>query len=893
MSTSATNFSEDTEISDPIDISTVLEVVRAITDEREWDRLLPRIIQVVLAYSDARRSALVLHEGGQWVVAGDGFQVHQDDVALLSRPLHEANLPVTAVTEVLHTRKVLVSSHMRVAAQNNPHAEQAFVLICLPLLHHERLLGALYLEYARLATLDNENLEMLRFIASQVATALHHAWHYRQLEQQLAAQSDELARVRSALHDANMQRFQARESSRAALLLASAHTVELTRMKRIAEQLNQAVTPAAAIKSGLETLAALVAARIGWVWAVSPTGMVNLLAVYNPPPELAAHPDVETCWPSCECLQRLQANELTEPMHMLPCQRLTSLRQSDEETVWHVSVPIRAGGHPVGIVNLVVPQDRHFNESDMRMFAAVRDQFGVALERARLFRQIAETLQREQRLNDVTRAISSTLDMQVVMPTIVRLATELVGADAGGVWMLTTDKTQMVAPYSYNLPLSDELQQFCPTLQHGMGLFWQVVEQGESVLTNDYVAHPQSLPEFVQAGIQAALMVPIIAGKQILGVLCLYSLSTLKTFDERDQALVESVGQQAGVAIQNARLFTAVQHRAQELDALRATMTEISGELDLDRLLKAILERAAALLEASSGELSLYDEDRNDLHVLVSFNMDQDYTGTRLSLGEGASGYVALTREPLIVGDYQAWPGRSARYATAGSQSVLAVPLLARGNLVGSISIGRKLDTAQPFDETDVERLSLFAQQATIAIQNARLFAEVQHLATTDPLTGLYNRRHFFYLADRVFERVQQAEQSLVAVMLDVDHFKRVNDTYGHTLGDHVLRVIAERCRETLRPTDLIGRYGGEEIVILLSDTALSEALSIAERLRHHIGDVPIQSESGAVQLTVSLGVALWLPGDRFELHTLIDRADQALYTAKHSGRNCVVGWQA
>jgi diguanylate cyclase (GGDEF)-like protein/PAS domain S-box-containing protein len=340
------------------------------------------------------------------------------------------------------------------------------------------------------------------------------------------------------------------------------------------------------------------------------------------------------------------------------------------------------------------------------------------------------------------------------------------------------------------------------------------------------------------------------------------------------------------------RAEAALRHRVQELDALRATMTEMSSELELDRLLRSILERAVALLGASDGELSMYEEARGALFVRVSYNMPFDNTGKRVEWGEGATGHVAHTGQPLIIDDYLAWEGRVPDYEDLGKKSVILVPLLAGLQVLGVIGVG-DAKLRRSFDEEDVELLTLFAQQATIAIQNARLFTEVQQLATTDPLTGLYNRRHFFVLAQREFERTLRYSHALSVVMLDVDNFKRVNDTYGHAAGDQVLRHVSDLCRSALRSVDVLGRYGGEEVVMVLPETSINGAQQVAERLRRSLSHTACAINGLLLPITASLGVATYDSSDPIDLEALIDRADQALYAAKQRGKNRVVLWSA
>jgi diguanylate cyclase (GGDEF)-like protein len=172
-------------------------------------------------------------------------------------------------------------------------------------------------------------------------------------------------------------------------------------------------------------------------------------------------------------------------------------------------------------------------------------------------------------------------------------------------------------------------------------------------------------------------------------------------------------------------------------------------------------------------------------------------------------------------------------------------------------------------------------------LQNARLFSEVQKLAIIDELTSMFNRRHLFDLGRREFNRAQRFHRPLAVVMFDLDYVRNVNDTYGHMIGDEVLRMVAERCKASLREVDVIGRYGGDEFTIICPETRIEEALTVSERIRNQISREPFLTSSGPINLTASLGIAA-LNDEIPDLVTLIDCADKAMYQSKQNGRNLV-----
>jgi diguanylate cyclase (GGDEF)-like protein/PAS domain S-box-containing protein len=180
---------------------------------------------------------------------------------------------------------------------------------------------------------------------------------------------------------------------------------------------------------------------------------------------------------------------------------------------------------------------------------------------------------------------------------------------------------------------------------------------------------------------------------------------------------------------------------------------------------------------------------------------------------------------------------------------------------------------------------SLWAAIADVTIQK-QTRDELLRQATHDALTGTFNRRHLEEVLRKEVDRAERHARPLAVAMLDVDHFKRVNDAHGHQAGDEVLRAISERCQGMLRSNDVLGRYGGEEFVVVFPETTLEEAGAVAERLRVAVAEAPIKAGSDALSVTVSMGLAAHARGQ--DMDGLLRRADAALYAAKQDGRNLV-----
>ncbi len=219
--------------------------------------------------------------------------------------------------------------------------------------------------------------------------------------------------------------------------------------------------------------------------------------------------------------------------------------------------------------------------------------------------------------------------------------------------------------------------------------------------------------------------IPLMINKRLVGVLVVES-NRPHAFDADDFEILTAAANQAGIAIGRARLLAAERQRADEQEALRATMADLSAQLELSTLLQAVLDRAVALLHVSHGELAIHDAAAQELEVVASHNVGKrDTTGTRMAVGEGAMGHVARTREPLIIDNYREWAGHSPQYAQVDFHGVMVAPLLIGGQLVGAIALMDR-DPTRRFGADDLRLLNLFAPQAAIAIENARLFTAAQ-----------------------------------------------------------------------------------------------------------------------------------------------------------------------
>jgi diguanylate cyclase (GGDEF)-like protein len=326
-------------------------------------------------------------------------------------------------------------------------------------------------------------------------------------------------------------------------------------------------------------------------------------------------------------------------------------------------------------------------------------------------------------------------------------------------------------------------------------------------------------------------------------------------------------------------------------DELQSGLSRLGDTLshthDLDRILTVVLETAMASTRAQAGMVLLLDASRESLRLAVGRGVEQRGVPADLLLpiGAGVSGRVAESGD-VAIGSFGERSGQL--HPALGeplSGCVIAVPLKSSGTVIGVLDLFDRVD-AEEFDERDLATIRTFASQATVAIDNVLLHEEAQRLSITDALTGLWNYRYFTMTIGKEIERSARFGRPLALLLLDLDRFKDVNDTYGHQRGDAVLVELAARVKGQVRDVDTIARYGGEEIVVILPETDEDGAAQAAERICDAVRRRPF-GEPGEipVEVTASVGAAVF-PAHGGTSGTLLRRADEALYEAKHAGRD-------
>lgn len=323
-------------------------------------------------------------------------------------------------------------------------------------------------------------------------------------------------------------------------------------------------------------------------------------------------------------------------------------------------------------------------------------------------------------------------------------------------------------------------------------------------------------------------------------------------------------------------------------EALREAGLALSSEFDFQKISAVILDLLSRVIEYDVGAFLTVEGTDLKLAAIKQPMEVMNLIGDTFPLSGARLCHMAVKRGSPVIS------------AVSGPEDILlpllpnwdvhsflGVPVVFRERVTGLIALYNSGHDA--FADLDARVAELFAGQVAIALDNARRVKVMELQAVTDELTGLYNRRAFDGMGGKEVERARRYERPLSLILFDIDHFKNVNDTYGHPVGDHVLQVLTRLVTRTTRSTDIVCRFGGEEFLVLMPEAGLEEGRAMAERLRQEISRMTIITAGDTLSLTVSLGVAELLPEDE-NLESLIARTDRAMYRAKAAGRNQVSG---
>jgi two-component system cell cycle response regulator len=408
---------------------------------------------------------------------------------------------------------------------------------------------------------------------------------------------------------------------------------------------------------------------------------------------------------------------------------------------------------------------------------------------------------------------------------------------------------------------------------------------------------PGQLPYYEggRAGV-ALVAVPLIEHGHLRGIL---AADRDAAFTEADRDLLADASAQVLRVVQSEQVFRAVERAKYEHERFYQATAMLGRALTVEQVIETAFDAAAAIVDYDVAVIALYDKPKAR-HKIAAVRVrpggegivdPSQLTDLEFKDNAGLASMVVKNRHYLPAGGEPrevTAPIYTRKVKIEEARSLLVLPLLAAEEPVGTLTLVARAE--KRFGKDVREMLAVIATQVAISLENGFLYRKMETMATTDGLTGLTNHRTFQQRFAEMLERAARHNHRVALLLCDVDFFKKVNDNYGHPIGDEVLRRVARVLQEVPRKIDVPARYGGEEFAVLLDNVDVAQAKQVAERIRIEISRVVVESDKGPLSVTESIGVVVF-PEDGRDRATLIERADLALYHAKHTGRNRVVTW--
>jgi diguanylate cyclase (GGDEF)-like protein len=497
-------------------------------------------------------------------------------------------------------------------------------------------------------------------------------------------------------------------------------------------------------------------------------------------------------------------------------------------------------------------------------------------------RKLAENL---SALRLIISEINRGPDVDKILNLIIEKAVQIVEAERGSLMLFDSQSGELYIKSSVGLSKKTVSG---VRIKPAEGIAGWVFKEGKPLLIEEGAKDPRFKNfESIKEELKSMISVPLKIKDKVIGVINVGNRLKGDIFDSDDLKLLSTFADEAAIAIENAELHQEVKDELRKHTLIYKVNNIITSTLDLKVVLDKIVESVREYFEYLHCAILLLDEQKESLYIAAS---DGYLSGSKenfwIRLGEGVTGKVAAIGKPLLLQDVTKFKGYIA--GIEGARSELAVPLKVKDKLIGVLNVESKELNA--FDEGDLKLLLVLSTPVAIAIQNAQLHQQIKNLAITDELTGLYNFRYLIERLEEEIKRTQRYKRSLALIMADIDHFKKYNDSFGHLEGNKVLKVLADILKVSVREVDIVGRYGGEEFIIILPEAGKEEAREIAERMRFKVERYKFinnKNHPNENKLTLSLGVTSCFR-EFISLESLIYKVDQALYQAKRKGRNRV-----
>lgn len=558
---------------------------------------------------------------------------------------------------------------------------------------------------------------------------------------------------------------------------------------------------------------------------------------------------------------------------------------------------------------LVVAKPTRWLSMHKAVIKPFAEQLGTIFNQNELHNESLSMAQREFLLNQITTTIRDSLDIDQIIKITAQEIAQVMGVDACGIIILNRRMRGSASQSSWS-PNEDLTGKMDLLLKESVGTVYAPNVNNPSVNIGDFSSESADVARFFSndLGLKSYLACGLYRdnGAELIGVISVALYNQKRNFTEGEQQLLEAIAKQVEMALMQAAIYQESQQTKRQMALLHKLSSDIRNSLDLSVVLGQIASGLGEVLGLSRCFVRRLSIDNKVLKT------EQEYCAPGVS-----------PCADIIFGFERAWISKIAQTGTSADQleylnmpyvksllekesqslakiadsiqlkSYLSVPLIARGKVLGTINV-HQCDRERSFMPEEIEFISRVGSEAAVAIEHAELFDTIDKLNKTDPDTGLYNKRYFRIVAERETSKAMLEKRDISFMMVDLDHLKEINDTYGHDAGDEAIMQTAKVLENTLRQTpvdelrtriaDVVGRYGGDEFMVLLPDTSLDSAEIAAQRVRTNLAKVSCDSWGGK-PLTCSIGIA-GTPDSEVDFEVLKKEADKALYLSKSKGRD-------
>lgn len=415
------------------------------------------------------------------------------------------------------------------------------------------------------------------------------------------------------------------------------------------------------------------------------------------------------------------------------------------------------------------------------------------------------------------------------------------------------------------------------------GLLLRCLEERKTFVASDMSEAGHDAGYIKKDKIFSMVAVPVMDGSFPLGVMTADS-ARVHAFSAADGDTLEMFSKQMTKLLERERVFPQVQRSYATLKILNEESSKLLSSLNENVTVQNLIEGAYRIAPAG---IIFFIVKGTEAEILHGKDLPPRESKT-FSIKGTVLDLAARNKEPVYISDVRNYRSPIMPFKMDKVNSVFLLPMFYERNLLGILALLlEKVNALSPYQ---VELLEVLGNQASTSIANARFYAEIERLAVTDGLTGLFNHKQFQERLAQEFNRTDRFPDPLSLLLIDIDFFKKINDTYGHPVGDLVLKRVAGIINKTIRNIDIAARYGGEEFAVILAGTGEKGAKNMAERMRRAVMDVGFTSGNNTFNVTVSIGISTNESGVG-KKEELVERADKALYYAKEHGRNQCVLW--